>query len=169
MKKESGITLIALVITVIVILIIAGISVYEGRELINTSKIQTLETNMLKIQVKAKEYAEGIEAKVFTEKNEQKDEKRNQEFGTKGFTPTTVNENILSQASAKLQSNYVVYAISEQALIDMGLKEISNKNYVVIFSKNDYKIMDIIYIDGIQYKNATLYTLSALQDVLENE
>ena len=29
--------------------------------------------------------------------------------------------------------------------------------------------MDIIYIDGIQYKNETLYTLSALQDVLENE
>ena len=55
LKNEKGITLIALVITVILLFIIGGISIKMGTDLINTSKAETIETNMLTIKAKAKE------------------------------------------------------------------------------------------------------------------
>ena len=83
-KNNSGITLLVLVITIVVLTIIASITVYEGKELIDKSKVQTLETNMLTIQAKVKAYAEEIEAKVWALEdgagNNQKDGKRKSEF-----------------------------------------------------------------------------------------
>ena len=45
-EKNNGVTLLALVITIVVLLIIAGITVYEGKETINRSKLEELRTNM---------------------------------------------------------------------------------------------------------------------------
>ena len=42
MKKEQGITLIALSVTIIVLLIIAGISVYSGKDIIKKGKLEEL-------------------------------------------------------------------------------------------------------------------------------
>ena len=80
-KNDSGITLLVLVITIVVLTIIASIAVYEGKELIEKSKVQTLQTNLLTIQAKAKAYAEEIEAKIWTENDEtRKANKRNELF-----------------------------------------------------------------------------------------
>ena len=73
-KNNSGITLMVLIITIIVLIIIASISVYEGKELIIKSKINTIKTNMLTIQAKAKSYAEEIDVKIWAESD--KDTKR---------------------------------------------------------------------------------------------
>ena len=81
-KKDSGITLVALVITIIIIMILASISVYEGKQIIAKSKVQTLETNMLTIKAKAKVYAEEIDAKVWTYKDSEKGAKRDEEFSS---------------------------------------------------------------------------------------
>ena len=63
MKKtktnQKGITLIALIITIIVLLIIAGITVYSGKDSIRKANLEGLKTNMLLIQTKAKEYIEN--------------------------------------------------------------------------------------------------------------
>lgn len=61
-KNEKGITIIALIITVVVLVIIASISITAGSQLIQEAKTQTIETNMLAIRAKAKSYAEEIEA-----------------------------------------------------------------------------------------------------------
>ena len=61
MKKstnERGVTLLALVITIIVLSIIAGISVYAGKNTIKRAKLEELRTNMLLIESKAREYVE---------------------------------------------------------------------------------------------------------------
>ena len=103
MKNNSGITLLALIIIVIVLIIIASISVYEGKELIAKSKVQTLETNMLIIQAKAKSYAEEIDAKIWTDNN--KDESRDNKFkNDKGFSdPVTVEQKYLDQISNEIK------------------------------------------------------------------
>ena len=46
-KNNSGITLIALTVTIIVMIILATIGINSGKEIIKKSKIQTLQTNML--------------------------------------------------------------------------------------------------------------------------
>lgn len=60
MKNEKGITLVILTITIIVMMILAGIAVHYSRDLIRNAKLQDLKTNMLLIQAKAKECVEEV-------------------------------------------------------------------------------------------------------------
>lgn len=53
-KENKGITLVALIVTIIVLLIIAGIAVYNGKETIQKANLEELRTNMLLIEAKAK-------------------------------------------------------------------------------------------------------------------
>ena len=163
-KDNSGITLIVLVITIIVLIIIASISVYEGKELIAKSKVQTIETNMLTIQAKAKSYAEEIDAKIWTEKEDNKDSKRNEEFAKKEFKSPSVEI-----PSEVYDANCVFYQISEKGLTDMGLDDLKNEIYIVSYAKDDYKNIDVIYPNGVTYKRVTYYTLSELKKALSGE
>ena len=62
-KKENGMTLIALAITIIVLAIIAAISITAGGNVIRASQLESLKTNMLLIQAKTKEYVEEVSFK----------------------------------------------------------------------------------------------------------
>lgn len=63
-KESKGITLISLMITIVVLSIIAGISINSGGNLIEKTKLESLRTNMLLIQAKAKQYAEEANFKL---------------------------------------------------------------------------------------------------------
>lgn len=152
-NNNSGITLIVLVITVIVMTIIASIVVYEGKELISKSKAQTIETNMLTIQAKAKAYAEEIESKVWA-LGSNKESERTSEFSSKGLT----RENDTSTE----------YTVTDTGLENMGLSELKGEVYVVIFS-NNYKTIDVEYSQGIKYEGKTIKLLSELQKALSSE
>ena len=178
MKKNSGITLLALIIIIIVLIIIASISVYEGKELIAKSKVQTLETNMLIIQAKAKSYAEEIDAKIWTEKEEEKDSKRNEEFGKKNFVnpSSSLDSKYENQINNEIdKDNYISYSLStstepqKNALLEMGLDDIENENYIVVYDKKDYQKIDIVYVDGVSYKGVQYFTLSNLKNALSEE
>ena len=53
-KENKGVTLVALTITIIVLLIIAGIAIYNGKDTIKQANLEALRTNMLLIEAKAK-------------------------------------------------------------------------------------------------------------------
>ena len=59
MKENKGITMVVLVITIVVLLILAGISIGTGNNIIKASQLENLKTNMLLVKVKAKEYIEN--------------------------------------------------------------------------------------------------------------
>ena len=59
MKNNKGITMIALVITIVLLLILAGISMQSGSDIIKKSELENIKTNMLLIKVKGKEYVES--------------------------------------------------------------------------------------------------------------
>ena len=174
-KNDSGITLLVLVITIVVLTIIASIAVYEGKELIEKSKVQTLQTNMLTIQAKAKAYAEEIEAKIWTENDEnQKSNERDRLFREKkSFSnPVSISDaNKLSQISEEVKGEngdeYIAYEVTGNALVNMGLSDIKKEKYIVIFNK-DLKKIDVLYEDGIRYNKKALYTLSEIQKELTN-
>lgn len=54
LKQNKGVTLIALMITIIILLIIAGIAVYNGKETIQRANLEAMRTNMLLVEAKAK-------------------------------------------------------------------------------------------------------------------
>lgn len=175
-KNDSGITLLVLVITIVVLTIIASIAVYEGKELIEKSKVQTLQTNMLTIQAKAKAYAEEIEAKIWTENDEnQKSSKRDRLFREKkSFSyPVSISDtNVLSQISVDVKGEngdkYIAYEVTGNALVNMGLSDIQNERYIVIYNKDNLEKIDVMYKDGTKYNKKTLYTLSEIQKELSN-
>ena len=78
------------------------------------------------------------------------------------------NQEILTQLNNDITSNYVAYTVTGEALSKIGLDEIKDETYVVVYSKNNYKLMDVIYPNGVKYENETRYTLSNLQSVLDN-
>ena len=172
-KEQKGITMVALVITIIVIAIIASISINEGSKIIKKSKIQTLETNMLAIEAKAKAYAEEIESKVWVleegDGENQKNGKRQTEFEAKGMNSVSVGSEALEQVNQSINSSYNAYQLSETCLNNMGLGEIKEEGYIVIFSQSDYKLMDVIYSEGVEYEGTKYYSLSSLKEKLENE
>ena len=58
LNNNKGITLIVLTITIIVLLIIAGITIYTGSNLIQEAKIEDVKTNMLLVQAEMKNFVE---------------------------------------------------------------------------------------------------------------
>ena len=61
-KENNGITITALVIMIIVIMLLAGITITQGSDLIKNTKVETYVTNMITIRSKAKVYAEETNA-----------------------------------------------------------------------------------------------------------
>ena len=55
MKKNNGITMVALVITIVVLLILSSIPINAGKRVIKQSELENLKTNMMLIKVKGKE------------------------------------------------------------------------------------------------------------------
>ncbi len=56
--NNKGITLIALIVTILIIIVIAGISIYEGSKIVDDAKYEDVKTNMLLIQAEVKNYVE---------------------------------------------------------------------------------------------------------------
>ena len=63
-NENKGITLLALVVTIIVLLIIAGIGINYGSSTIKRAKLEELRSNMLLIEAKAKGLVEEANFKI---------------------------------------------------------------------------------------------------------
>ena len=163
MKKERGITLIALTITIVVMMIIAGITVNFGLDLIREVKLQDLRTNMLLMQAKAKECVE----EVSFQKANVTDENEIQTIKNENLKGTKVEENSevqnLLQNTGKTEEALEYYYLTGQDLTDMGLKELTVEDYgyfVVGYNIDEIKV-EVINTKGYQGN----YTLTQLNEL----
>ena len=145
MKKtktnQKGITLIALIITIIVLLIIAGITVYSGKDSIRKANLEGLKTNMLLIQTKAKEYIENASFQLGVNPGDDKWTKaetylQGEDKGTKvesggDMATTLINIGIKSE---DIQTGKV-YQLSTSNLEKMGINNVQSD------SENGYNII----------------------------
>lgn len=176
MKNSKGITLLSLVITVIILAILISITVYEGKEALDKTKVQSFMTDMLSIKSKVKGYSEEIDSQTWDKSASEKDSSKKELFSN--YNIITYNESVKynifvdSEYVNTTKYSYTYYTVTEQALTNMKLEGIKDENYKIVFAKDsqgDYKSVDIIYVDGLRYKNNTYYTLSELQSVFEEE
>ena len=58
LRMEKGITIIALIITIILMLILAGVGIHFGTDAIDKAKLEDIKTDMISIKTKAKIIAE---------------------------------------------------------------------------------------------------------------
>ncbi len=173
-KENKGITLTALVVMIIVIMILAGITIYQGTGLIKSTKVETYVTNMITIRAKAKVYAEEVNAEVWDQ--EDKTSKKKELFASKYSMTEPSNKNeIISKVDSDInnEDGCDCYEITKDTLVDMGLNELAeeteNGEYVVVYNSKDYKKLDIVYKAGINYEKVKYYTLSSLQKQVGDE
>lgn len=155
LNKEKGITLVALIITIILMIILAGTGVYLGDKAIDKAKLEDIKTDMLSIKTKAKIIAEqynfkDIETLTGTKYNEEAEyDKNNVDQAFSDFTDEQ-KENL--------------YILKEEDLANMGLNTIkvnSSSFYIVYYNLEDTNSCEIYYSVGYDGK----YSLSDLNSL----
>ena len=132
MKENKGITLVALVITIAILIIIAGIAVYSGKETIEKAQLEELKTNMLLVQAKAKEYVEEANFKMGISPDDTKKSQVRQEVyeNEAKLQPAT---NVSAPSGIPVNECYV---LTQEAMDLWGLEDLkleSGENYLIKF------------------------------------
>lgn len=180
MKKEErnkGVTLATLVITIVVLLILSGITINYGVSNIKRAKIQNIKTNMLLIEAKTKEYVENANYDLGIKPNEATAEMKEKAIselegegkGTKVTTSSSISTelNIMGITSEEI-SNGNVYQISTTDLEKMGIKGVESSEkegwYIVVYDITNSNVK-IYNTKGIKTNNnETEYCLDDIRD-----
>lgn len=165
-KNEKGITIVVLTITIILLLILAGITIYMGQDSIQKANLEGLKTNMLLIQTKAKEYVEnasfdlGIDPQNAT--NEMKTNAQNELTGEdKGMLVTSsdsiVNELLNIGILQEDIDNGKVCKLTTENLKNMGINNVESNDedgwYVIVYNIDD-TTAEIYHTIGYQGKHS---------------
>ena len=154
-KKEKGITIVALTITVIVLIILASIGIYTGSEIIKQANLQNINTNMMLIQAKTKTISE--QAKFNKDTSNYK--------GTK-VTEVTDNKEVEKLLSEnKIEDSENCYLLLQNDLNEMGLEKVKQDSGYIV----NYETNEIIYVKGFENKDKTYYKLSEMKDLKVDE
>lgn len=139
MRKNNGVTLVSLVITLVVLAIITSVGVVAGINITGKAKFENLETSLLLIQSKAKVLADK---KVIGEIDNVYGEK--QEDGEYAGW----------------------YKLSQSNLDEMGLKDLKESDdYYVFYAIGDGekdKDLDVAYGKGMEFEGTKFYKLSEI-------
>ena len=165
-KNEKGITIVVLTLTIILLLILAGITIYMGQDSIQKANLEGLKTNMLLIQTKAKEYVEnasfdlGIDPQNAT--NEMKTNAQNELTGEdKGMLVTSsdsiVNELLNIGILQEDIDNGKVCKLTTENLKNMGINNVESNDedgwYVIVYNIDD-TTAEIYHTIGYQGKHS---------------
>ena len=151
--KNRGITLVTLVVTIVVMLILSGITITGSYSLIRKAELENLKTNMLLIQAKTKTALE--------EYNFSKDESKL--IGTKVEEEDSDIISKLNKIGINDINNW--YYLEQTDFQEMSLSDVKpaeNEYFLVEFNKENLDV-EILYTAGYTENNITKYTLTQLQ------
>lgn len=172
-EEEKGVTLIVLAVTIVVLLILASITMNGGSDIINKSKLESLKTNMLLIQTKAKEYVENAKFELGVkpeEATQQMKEKARLELqGEDKGTKVNVGENIANEVTRiGISQDEIergnVFWLSTSNLEKMGIKNTKSdekKGYYIIVYNMEGATAEIYNTLGYEGK----YSLTDIESI----
>lgn len=154
-KNENGITLIALVITVVVLGILAGVAVQEFGGILDQVNKETVSTDLLLVQAKAK---------VLNEKSSfDKDESLLKGQKLSEITGNAEIDNLKSKGViSETEENYNQYYVWDKTVVDeleIGIEKMKDSDFFIV----NYATEEVIYPKG--YKDSegnTYYKLSEI-------
>lgn len=174
MEKNKGITMITLVVTIVILLILTGITIGTGGNIIKQSELENLETNMLLIKVKGKEYVENANFKLGTKIETVSEEERNKRIETakselKGEDITSnisEYENIIN----KEESQYIFYyKLNNENLTEMGLTNVQSderNGWFIIKYDIQNIVIEVYNTKGFENEEDSYYSLNELQNII---
>lgn len=158
LKKNLGITLVALIVTIVVIAIIASTMVYLGTNIIKKASLQTTNTDMMLIQAKA----QTIYEKLSFEKTGE--ELETSLPGTKVLDGSNDASNLIK---AGIQSENITkyFVWNENTLKETGLEGV-NPRQGELFYVNYEGEVEVITSIGFKHTDGnTYYKLSDIKNL----
>ena len=141
LKTQNGLTLVALVITVIVMLVLVGTGMHFGKTAITKAKLEDIKTDMISIKTKAVIIADKFNFKEID-----------------SLVGSTITEEEAQKIG--LTNNENIRKWSENDLKEQGLSTIKGDVYVVSYNLSDANSTEVYYLDGYD----GVYSLTQLQD-----
>ena len=142
LKIEKGITLVALIITIIVMLILVGVTIRFSTDAVKKANLEDIKTDMLSIKTRAKIIAEQYNFKdIENLVGSQISDAEAQKLGV------TNSDKVLKWGSSDLASQ--------------NLSAIEADAYVVSYDLENPNNCEIYYLEGYEGK----YSLSQLKDL----
>ena len=138
-NKESGFSLIAIIITVIILAILIVVGIHFGFFALNKAKLEDIKTDMISIKTRAKIVADEYNYEDIEELKGSKLE----------------DENILTKLN--IEEGYLW---DRETLDEQGLTKIEANKYVVKYDLDNPSNCEIYYLDGYE----GLYSLTDLQE-----
>lgn len=157
MKKENGLTHMTTIFLVIIILVLILVAVRFVELQYKNEESETIKTNMLAIQGKAKIIAEEEKA-------------LKKELAGIKISDKKEEENIkklLEQQNITIDENSKYYVLDKENLKEIGLGSIeleSDQYYIV-----NYDNLEILYTKGVQIGDTVLYKLSDFNKLNEEK
>lgn len=160
-NKTNGVTLIVLAITIVILLMLAGIALYSGSDTIKKAQVEELKTNMLLIQAKAREYVEDANFKMGVNPDEEKKiNVRNEVYAT--------NAKLKKVEEGEVPSNLGItdittcYWLTLEAQASWGLEKIKlgeNEKYLIQFDETNVTV-EVYNTQGYEGN----YSLTAIEN-----
>ena len=172
--------MVALVITIVLLLILAGVSIGTGGNIVKRAELENLKTGMLLIEVKGKEYVENSNFNLGTGFNNLKDEnEKNKRIesaksklkGTEITSASELDPNFgITEATFKEEQNKLIfyYKLSSYDLEDMGMANEETKNIkgnsVIKYDIQNSGI-EVYNTEGFTKGDKTYYKLSEIKNL----
>ncbi len=159
-KKEKGITLVALVTTIILILILASIAVTGGSEIIKKANLENLKTNLLLVEAKAKEALEQAVHEWGVNKD-RVDEAEKKLIGDKDIDPTILST--IGASENEAEQKYLRKFEAEQLKEEMGIDGLEG-TIVIEYDLENVKV-EVYSSKGFVDNGNTKYSLTDIQEI----
>lgn len=148
LKMEKGITIIALVITIIIMMILVGVTVNFSTDAIKKSNIEDIKTDMISIKTRAKIVAEKYNFKDIDS------------LVGSAITDEEKAKLKLSEKTEGLEDDeYEILKWSSSDLANQNLGAIEGDKYIVFYDLEDPNNCEVYYLEGYE----GMYSLTELQ------
>lgn len=160
--KEKGVTLIALMVTIIILIILASVAVYSGTETIQSSHFTTFTTDLKVVQAEVNNwYQQYKDGGTVGDKNG--DEIL--ELGKELTTSTTVENQanrvfVEDESGITSQDGYRYFSANE--LKDLGLDEIDRDFFINVGKRS------VVSFQGYDYEGNRYYTVEQIENGMYN-
>ena len=160
-EDNRGITLVALVVTIIVLLILAGIGINTGISSMEKVKLEELKTNMLLIEAKARECVEEANFRMGATTDETVVESVRKEIYEVNNKLEKANSTNVPNSPGEIDLTDC-YVITKETFDLWGLNKIKlseDEKYLVRFNEKEIKVEEVYNTKGYDGK----YSLTEIE------
>ena len=140
LKMEKGITLVALIITIILMMILVGVTLRFSTDAINRSNLEDIKTDMLSIKTRAKIIAEQYNFKDID--------------ALVGSTITDEEARKIGLEEEYIDNSDKILKWSNEDLSSQNLTSIDGDKYIVYYDLENPNNCEIYYLQGYEGKHS---------------